>query len=130
MRDIIRRSALIAVVPVLSLTAACSPGASGADLAADAETAASAAAGAGRGKPNAAPASRKQDVGPTNVDEKSLPGYQAVADCLQRHGVAVPDPQVGVPFDTSAVDRAWGTPKVEKALAGCPGYAQVIVGMG
>jgi hypothetical protein len=121
MRNAIKRGALIAAIPVLAFTGACSA----TDSAASTPKKAPAK--------NAAPApSTPQSPGAANpgLTAAELPAYQGVVECVRKHGVNLPDPKVGQPFDTAAMDAIAMTPKWSKILSECPEWTKVVVGVG
>ena len=63
---------------------------------------------------------------------EDIAAYQKVATCLRGQGLQVPEPKVGVPFDSSAVDNLFGTDKEKfgAVLTACPDYKKVVVGVG
>src|SRR5437588_6540576 len=118
MRHTTKRGALLAAIGVLVLTAACSHPSAGKNA-------------ASTGAHNAATTPSTNDPGPTGspggnggnssmvVTAKNLADYAKVAKCVQKHGVKVPDPKVGEPFDASAMDKIAMTDKWNKILGDC-----------
>jgi hypothetical protein len=67
------------------------------------------------------------------VTAAELPDLKRLAACMTQQGLATPEPVVGKPFDTKAMDAAFGGPdqaKFEKVLANCPDYKKLVVGVG
>ncbi len=128
MNTLLKRGAMIAAFSVLALTAACD---------AKEDTASTAP------KKDAPPAAEVagtdqkasgKDGGPAKVvTAAELPDLKKLAACMNQQGVATAEPAVGKPFDTKAMDAAFGgadQAKFEKVLANCPDYKKLVVGVG
>ncbi len=128
MNTLLKRGAVIAAFSVLALTAACDAKEDTASTAPK-KDAAPAAEGAGTDQK----ASRKDGAPAKVVTAAELPDLKKLAACMNQQGVATAEPAVGKPFDTAAMDAAFGGPdqaKFEKVLANCPDYKKLVVGVG
>lgn len=119
MKHVAKCGALIVAIPVLALTAACSSKESS--------------------KPASPPpvsrravTSAQPEQAAPGITQEELPKMKKVAECLKRNGVPVADPEVGKPFDTSGMDKAFGSDKAafDKAMTNCPSYKKDVIGVG
>jgi hypothetical protein len=99
---------LIVAVPLLALLAGC---------------------GAGYDRPDGAAAT---DPGRPAVTAQTLSAYRAVTQCIRNQGIKVPEPAVGLPFDSSAMDSLSKDDATfyDKVTMACPDYSKVVVSGG
>ena len=109
MNTLLKRGAVIAAFSVLALTAACDAKEDTASTAPKRD-AAPAAEGAGTDQK----ASRKDGAPAKVVTAAELPDLKKLAACMNQQGVATAEPAVGKPFDTAAMDAAFGGPDQAK----------------
>jgi hypothetical protein len=148
MRNHLKRGALVATVPVLALIA------TGVFTAqANATTPQEEARSALRVQQvDSAPTSARIAADSTTTDRKAeaarlralggrgtapgisaaeLPAYQKVTACLRANGIRAAEPKVGWPYNTDAMNGAFGHNKrlFHNALKQCPDYLTVVVGV-
>lgn len=121
MNSYLKRGALIAALSVLALTTtACSSGEANA-------------------KPKEAAAEQapardtKEGAGKTpGLTAEELAAHRTLAACMTQNGVAVKEPKVGEPFDSSGMNAAFADDRTafDKVLANCPDYKRLVVGVG
>jgi len=83
----------------------------------------------GYDRPDGAAAS---DPGRPAVTAQTLPAYRAVTQCIRAQGVKVPEPAVGLPFDSSAMDSLSKDDETfyDRVTGACPDYSKVVVSGG
>jgi len=69
------------------------------------------------------------DPGRPAVTDRTLPAYRAVTQCVRAQGVKLPEPVVGLPFDSSAMDSLSKDDVAfyDRVVMACPDYSKVVV---